>query len=137
MRAAALAALLLQACCATIAPAPSSAPLASPTSSSSVPVAAHRPSPAPHAVSHHLEGTASWYRWRPGEAAAGPALRAALGPRWRGQQVRVCAGVRCATVRLTDYCGCYGTRLVDLDAATFAQLAPLSRGLIRVEVVLQ
>lgn len=87
-----------------------------------------------------VSGRASWYDWRTGEAAAGPALRGLLGKDWRGSEVRVCSGARCVVVRLTDWCQCYrGTgreRLIDLDDRAFAALAPLSRGVIRVEIVL-
>jgi hypothetical protein len=76
-------------------------------------------------------GVASWYRWRLGQAAAGPALRTG---RWRGRFVRVCAETRCVVVRLTDWCACPGGRLIDLDARSFARIAPLSRGLVRVTV---
>lgn len=85
-----------------------------------------------------LRGIASWYRWRPGEAAAGPALREALGPAWRGATVRVCSDGTCVAVRLTDWCYCYrGTedeRLIDLDRGAFAVLEHPSRGLVRVGV---
>ena len=74
-------------------------------------------------------GAATWYRWRPGEAAAGPALRAALGPSWRGRVVLV-EGI---PVRLTDWCACRG-RAIDLDYRTFSRLAPLSRGVVEVEI---
>jgi hypothetical protein len=87
-----------------------------------------------------VEGTASWYNWHPREAAAGPRLRALLGRDWRGKTVKVCVSHHCALVRLTDWCGCFkGTareRLIDLDDHVFAALAPLSRGLLRVRVVL-
>lgn len=81
-----------------------------------------------------LRGVATWYAYVPGGAAAGPALRAALGPLWRGRTVSVCAGSACVVVKLSDWCQCYGTRVVDLDAASFAQLAPLSRGVLTVTV---
>ena len=82
-----------------------------------------------------ISGQATWYRWRPGEAAAGPRLRAALGSRWRGRLVRVCAGESCLRVRLTDWCACPGERLVDLDRRAFARLAFPSRGVVRVTVI--
>jgi len=82
-----------------------------------------------------LSGQATWYRWRVGEAAAGPALRKALGPNWRGRWVRVCAGDACVRVQLTDWCACQPmTRLVDLDGRSFARLASLSRGVVAVVV---
>ena len=83
-------------------------------------------------------GIASWYAYVPGHAAAGPELRRMLGPSWRGTTVRVCAGGRCVRVVLSDWCQCWkGTRserLIDLDSRAFARLAPLPRGLVRVEV---
>jgi len=86
-------------------------------------------------VAGGLAGQATWYRWRPGEAAAGPALRAALGPGWRGTRVTVCAGAGCVEVRLTDFMASrIPGRLVDLDARAFNALGPLSVGVLRVTV---
>jgi hypothetical protein len=92
--------------------------------------------------SRTLRGTASWYDWHPREAAAGPALRAALGPDWRGQVVTVCriaeTVAACAKVTLTDWCQCYRgedrERIIDLDRATFALFAPPSAGIVTVTV---
>jgi hypothetical protein len=81
-----------------------------------------------------LTGQATWYRWRPGESAAGPALRRALGPSWRGKVIEVCASGRCVRTRLTDWCACKGRRVVDLDVRSFERLASPSRGVIEVEV---
>lgn len=91
-----------------------------------------------------IAGVASWYCTPGGRsactagypaagafAAAGPALR--VGD-WRGRHVTVCAASGCIDVRLVDWCACPDGRLVDLYASAFAQLAPLSRGLVRVEV---
>lgn len=83
-----------------------------------------------------VSGTASWYRWRPSEAAAGPALRDALGPDWRGSSVRACTSSACVLVSLTDWCQCYGSRVIDLDLASFAALASPSRGLVDVQIFL-
>jgi hypothetical protein len=107
-------------------PKPTPRPTARPTT---------RPVPRPVArVSHSISGKATWYRWHLGEAAAGPLLRKALGPHWRGRTVTVCSG-RCTRVRLTDWCLCSRERrLVDLDSRSFARLAPLSRGKIAVTV---
>lgn len=81
-------------------------------------------------------GTASWYAVSGDVAAAGPALRRALGD-WRGALVEVCAG-RCVTVKLVDFCQCYkgqrGERLLDLSDSAFAQLAPLAVGILHVRV---
>jgi hypothetical protein len=104
-----------------------------------------RPSPARRPASRpgaRIMGRASWYDWRTGEAAAGPALRRSLGPSWRGQTVVVCRTLEtfaaCAKVKLTDWCQCYeGTpreRIIDLDRATFALFAQPSRGIVNVEV---
>lgn len=108
-----------------VSPSPSPAP--------SRPAVSARPA-SPRPSRAVLGGIASWYRWREGEAAAGPELRRFLGPRWRGTTVRVCVGSRCVAVRLTDWCGCPGGRVVDLDVRSFAVLAPLSSGLVEVEV---
>jgi hypothetical protein len=109
------------------APSASIAPTVAPT-----PTVKPTRSPEPFVV-----GIASWYRWHPGEAAAGPALRKALGPTWRGTVVTVC-GEHCLKVVLTDWCQCYqGTereRLIDLDRRAFAGLADPKTGLTRVVV---
>lgn len=81
-----------------------------------------------------LEGIATWYRWHPGEAAAGPGLRRFLGKSWRGSVVTVSRGSRSVTVRLTDWCACPGRRIVDLDVRAFAALGDPSLGVLRVEV---
>ena len=86
--------------------------------------------PATTKPSRALTGRATWYAYRPGQAAAGPALRRALGKSWRGRTVTV-NGQR---VTLTDWCACGGGRIIDLDSRTFAALAPLSRGVMRVKV---
>jgi hypothetical protein len=100
---------------------------------SSTPVPTARPAAKP--VTRKVAGTATWYRYVPGHAAAGPALRAALGPRWRGKTVTACdrAG-RCVRAVLSDWCACGGGRVIDLDHRLFARLAPTSRGVIHVEV---
>lgn len=86
-------------------------------------------------------GLATWYH-APSkqDAAAGPVLRRALGPGWRGSWVRVSrvadGQVRTVTVVLSDWCAC-GSRhgqptLLDLDDQAFADLAPLGSGVITV-----
>lgn len=87
---------------------------------------------------HVVAGTASWY-CKPGRsvctagyaasgpyAAAGPALRVG---NWRGRWVKV-NGIR---LRLIDFCAC-PRRVIDVYGSQFAKLAPLSRGVIPVEV---
>lgn len=87
---------------------------------------------------HTVRGVATWFRAAPGTGAAGPALRQALGPDWRGTRVRVCGISTCIAARLTDWCACAdrpgGPTLIDLSAADFADLAPLSRGVMEVKV---
>jgi len=89
-----------------------------------------------------VSGAASWYcqagvspchyQYAGGlYAAAGPALRVG---NWRGRAVRVCGGAGCVTVRLIDWCQCYGTRVIDLYSDAYRQLAPLSTGTMRVTV---
>jgi hypothetical protein len=84
-----------------------------------------------------VKGVASWYcctaHYGDGlYAAAGRALRAFLGPKWRGMRVRVCAA-SCIVVRLVDWMA-NPKALIDLEPAAFRLLAPLSRGLITVRV---
>ena len=83
---------------------------------------------------HSISGIATWYRWRIGQAAAGPRLRAYIGPRWRGTLVVVSTATRSIRVRLSDFCGCPRGRVIDLDYRSFARLAPLSRGIVSVKV---
>jgi hypothetical protein len=85
--------------------------------------------------STHLTGVATWYRYVPGGAAAGPQLRRWLGPTWRGQRVKVCADTQCVSVTLSDWCLCSeGNRVIDLDIRTFAKLAQPSQGVLSVTV---
>jgi hypothetical protein len=81
-----------------------------------------------------LTGKATWYDYVPGGAAAGPALRKALGSHWRGRSVSACRGDTCVTVTLSDWCACGHGRVIDLDDRSFAKLAPLSAGVITVKV---
>ena len=79
-----------------------------------------------------VTGISTWYRWHPGQAAAGRALRLALGPRWRGKWVNVTAHGRTIRVKLTDWM--QADRLIDLDANSFRLLAPLSAGVVKVTI---
>jgi len=83
-----------------------------------------------------LSGWATWFRSPQGVSAAGPRLRSALGPGWRGTGVRVCATgdgpARCVVTVLGDFVR--ADRLIDLDDDLFARLAPLSIGVIAVTV---
>jgi len=122
-------------------------PTAPPVDHAGTPVVV--PSDAPAAkesVPVGLVGVASWFCHPPTSpcttgyaatgayAAAGPALRAGLGPDWRGQAVSVAAGGRSVVVTLVDVCACPGGRIVDLYASQFGRLAPLDRGLVLVRV---
>ena len=133
--------------------APTLRPSATPTTSSGaasataatdpVPTVAPTPKPTkrPRATTRHvdgLSGLATWYPAGGPVAAAGPALRAALGHDWRGQTVRVCSGERCVTVQLIDWCAC-GDRhgqdtLLDLGLDAFTRLADPSAGVIDVTI---
>ena len=83
-----------------------------------------------------IGGQATWYD-APSrtDAAAGPDLRF---DGWRGSWVRGSSGERSVTVRLTDWCACQDRNgrptVIDLDDAAFQELAPLSRGVLDVEV---
>lgn len=97
----------------------------------------HVPMPALQRAHDARRGVASWFVASESSAAAGPALRAFLGPSWRGQRVRVSAGGRSVVVTLSDWCLCIvgrSERLIDLSASAFSRLAPLPAGLVRVEV---
>lgn len=122
------------------APAPPSAPAPrqKPTRAAAGPSqhgSAARSAGSPSGGGPSLTGVASYYAYVPGGAAAGPALRAALGRYWRGRSVSVCTrSGTCVSVRLSDSCQCYGTRLIDLDTRSFARLAPTWRGVLDVIV---
>ena len=91
----------------------------------------------PRTPQEALSGTASWFASPRGSAAAGPALRAALGPSWRGSEVTVSAGGRSVAVTLSGWCLCRvggSARLIDLPRADFAALADPSLGLVASEV---
>lgn len=79
-----------------------------------------------------VSGDATWLNAAPGTAAAGPALRQALGPHWRGVVVTVSANGHAIRVKLADWMR--ADRLIDLSAASFRQLAPLSQGVVTVTV---
>lgn len=85
-----------------------------------------------------VTGIASWYRYVPGGAAAGPALRRWLGPSWRGMTVLVCRDQPyvCVSVVLSDFCRCNtaGIKLIDLDLASFAALRAPTFGTVDVVV---
>lgn len=85
-----------------------------------------------------LGGVATWFDYPAGHAAAGPSLRAALGPGWRGDVVQVCADSGCVAVVVDGWCAC-GDRngkdtLLDLAKSDFAKLADPSVGVVAVTV---
>lgn len=132
-------------------PTPSATPTASPTQKPK-PKSTPRPITRTRtgSIRGWLTGTATWYceagvsrcpkRYpdRAGiadlYAAAGPALRRAFDGKWRGRHVLVCKGKTCVEVKLVDWCACGHGRVIDLFGDAFKQLAPLSRGEIRVAV---
>lgn len=70
-------------------------------------------------------------------AAAGPALRAALGRHWRGMRVIVAYRGHWIVVRLSDYCRCdtaEPAKLIDLSDEAWAQLTGRPWGVVRVTV---
>ena len=85
-----------------------------------------------------ISGVGTWFRSPSGVSAAGPALRAALGPDWRGTVVTVTANGRSVRTPLGDWCACAdrpgGPTVIDLDDDAFARLAPLPLGVIPVTV---
>lgn len=93
------------------------------------PVATKPPTPRYGAS---VTGFATWY-CLPGQsvcpwmahsgnyAAAGPALRHALGAHWRGRTVSVCKGTKCVRVKLIDWCACGGNHVIDLFADVMVQ----------------
>jgi hypothetical protein len=111
---------------AIAAPSPSaetSASFGAPTGKRPAPTATPR-------TASPLRGVATWFNSPAGVSAAGPDLRAALGPGWRGTHVQVCHDERCVVTILGDTMA--ADRLIDLDAPLFARLAPLSAGLLAV-----
>ena len=92
------------------------------------------PMPAPT-----LAGVASWYAYVPGGAAAGPALRAWLGPDWRGQRVTVTGPVGSLELLLSDWCQCStnpaSVKIIDLAAVDFPRICgPLALGVCAVTI---
>ena len=95
----------------------------------------HKP---PRAATSTVTGWATYYAYRPAQAAAGPALRRMLGPHWRGMRVRVCTRTACTIVQLTDWCACgprHGVQtVIDLDLRSFRKIARPWLGVVTVRV---
>lgn len=72
-----------------------------------------------------VRGTATYYPYHPGQAAAGERLRNAIGPNWRGRTVEVqVRGRKPIYVVLTDFeSSKIAGRTIDLDESDFATLA--------------
>jgi hypothetical protein len=73
-------------------------------------------------------GVATWYSYIPGRCAT---WYLPLGTVVRVRDLATGKVVKC---RATDREGSHGNRVVDLDAAQFAQLTPLWHGVLRVRV---
>ena len=79
-------------------------------------------------TAHSLRGVATWFRSPHNVSAAGPDLRSALGPDWRGTRVRVTGPAGSVLVVLGDWMR--ADRLVDLDDGAFVRVCgPLSKGI--------
>jgi hypothetical protein len=114
-------------------PAPSPSVRAVPSVAPVRPRAAASPNVTTVGLPEPVTGTASWFRSPVGVSAAGPSLRRALGPGWRGTRVRVAGPAGSAVTTLGDWMR--ADRLIDLDDDVFpAVCGPLSRGICRVEV---
>ena len=111
---------------------PGGEPVEAPAPTSHPPV--ESPKPVRPRGTQRLTGLATWYAARTAHAAAGPALRKALGHRWRGTWVLVCHRSACVSERLTDWCACGNGHVIDLPVSDFRRLAPPSRGVITVGV---
>jgi hypothetical protein len=128
---------------------PASSPPPSPDATRKRPAREESPVAAKPPPGSLARGDATWYCRagssrchylypdRPGHdpfAAAGPALRRALGPNWRGKLVRVSYAGRTTYVKLVDACGRGCSVVIDLYADAFARLAPTGLGRIPVVV---
>lgn len=72
-------------------------------------------------------------------AAAGPSLRKALGPNWRGTVLTVCGSskhhiaINCVFgVVLADWCACGDNHPIDLYSDVFKKIGPLYLGRVKV-----
>jgi rare lipoprotein A (peptidoglycan hydrolase) len=85
----------------------------------------HRPTAKPQ---HSRVGIATWYAWHPGQCAS-PFL-----PKGTRITVRDLATGKVVSCLVTDREADNPGRVVDLDAAVFQELAPLSVGVVRVKI---
>lgn len=109
----------------TTAPRPTTTTTAPPATTTTTTTAAPAPAPAP---ASSQSGEATWYRYRDGECAHRTL------PRGTVVTVRNVANGATATCVVTDRGPYGGNRIIDLDDGTFAQLAPLSAGVIDVVI---
>jgi hypothetical protein len=120
-------------------PAPTASPTAAPARPEATPAAGHTSSGSGTGTirqrDHELVGVASWHATgRDGlYAAACAPLRRAMGPNWRGRRVLVASGRRAIELVLNDFCASRA-KTIDLSDEAFRYFAPLSRGVIRVEI---
>ncbi len=114
----------------SVAPAPSvvrAAPVAAPTRPVSV-APAITTTTAPPAATAHATGVATWYAWHPGQCAS-PTL-----PKGTWVTVTNVATGAQTSCEVTDREASNPGRVIDLDTAVFAQIAPLSSGAVTVTI---
>ena len=106
----------------TASSTPQSSPSPATTPRSATP--SPRPTRAPRIYfGASATGSASFYQYVPGGAAAAARLRDAIGPNWRNKRVTVWYGGRHVTVVLSDFeSSLILGRLIDLNESSFAQL---------------
>jgi hypothetical protein len=91
-------------------------------------------------ISALISGRATWYCGNGSPCTRGTSpddMVAAIDPTTgidKGERVTVRHGARSVTVRIVDVCACGGSRIIDLTTGAFRRLAPLSRGVIAVEL---
>jgi rare lipoprotein A (peptidoglycan hydrolase) len=91
-------------------------------------------------ISALISGRATWYCGNGSPCTRGTSpddMVAAIDPTTgidKGERVTVRHGGRSVTVRIVDVCACGGSRVIDLTSGAFRRLAPLSRGVIAVEL---
>ena len=109
-----------------------------PSTSQPAPSATRRPKASIGTAVGAVKGSASFYAYVPGGAAAAARLRDAIGSNWRGRRVTVWYGSRHVVVTLSDFeSSLIPGRLIDLDEASFAALVGpgwYQRGRVSVEV---
>lgn len=120
-------------------PPPTLTPATPDPTKRATPQPTRKPLPPPAPKLRKIAGVATWYDDGPGlYAAAGPALRRAIGPKWRGTIVTVCSAICVDGVILSDWCACGPRRgrptVLDLSLFTFARIGQPAAGVIDVVV---